>query len=308
MKVFIISNTLFGYKGINENQLYYFNNIIIPFLEKNVKNGDIFIHGGNIFNNRKNVSMDIIHDVMEIFEKISNILPIYIMKSSNDDLSILLLKRIKNINIINEKTKIDNITLIPYNIQIDKEKNNVIIFNHNYYNNPDTYKNILSDSYINICTYNNDYPIKDDNIINIGSPYELNKNDKNKKGFLVIDTDKKKHKFIENKHSPKFIDINIDKIEDINELKINEKDYIHLYVKESIIDKKENLNKLNLLINKYNFKNITYLNDNNTKENNIKLDNDSFNIKNLINDYLEKNNLNFENELNNIYKIYSEKY
>lgn len=304
MKIFIISNTLFGYKNINKNQLYYFNDVIIPFLKKNVKKDDILIHGGNIFNNRKNVSMDIIHDVMKIFEDISKILPIYIIKSKNDDLATLLLNRINNINIIDEKTKIKNITIFPYNIQLDEEENDIIVFNHNYYNNPDIYKNILKKSYINICTYNNDYPIKDDNIINIGSPYELNKNDKNKKGFLVIDTDKKKHKFIENNHSPKFIDINIDKTEDIDNLKINKKDYIYLYVKESIINKKENLNKLNLLINKYNFKNITYLND--IKKDDIKLDSVSFNIKDLINEYIQKKNLNLEKELNNVYKISKE--
>jgi hypothetical protein len=305
MKIYIISNTQFGYKGIIKNQLDYFNNKIIPYLVDNSKNGDIFIHGGNIFNNRKNVSMDVIHDVMEIFEKISKILPIYIIKSLNDDLASLILKRINNVKIIENKEIINNVTLISYNNEFDDISNDIVIFNHNYLNNPDTYKEILKNNKINICTNNDDYLLLDDNIINIGSPYKLNKDQKNEKGFLVIDSDKKKHKFINNDYSPNFININIENEEDLNNFQIDKKDFIYLNVNELLIEKKENLNKLNILINKYDFKNVIYYNNN--KKEKININNESFDIKSIINKYLKDNNLDLYKELDIIYKIYSEK-
>ena len=305
MKIYIISNTQFGYKGIIKNQLDYFNNKIIPYLVDNSKNGDIFIHGGNIFNNRKNVSMDVIHDVMEIFEKISKILPIYIIKSLNDDLASLILKRINNVKIIENKEIINNVTLISDNNEFDDISNDIVIFNHNYLNNPDTYKEILKNNKINICTNNDDYLLLDDNIINIGSPYKLNKDQKNEKGFLVIDSDKKKHKFINNDYSPNFININIENEEDLNNFQIDKKDFIYLNVNELLIEKKENLNKLNILINKYDFKNVIYYNNN--KKEKININNESFDIKSIINKYLKDNNLDLYKELDIIYKIYSEK-
>lgn len=305
MKIYIISNTYFGYKGIVDEQFSYFNDKIIPFIEKNYIKGDILVHGGNIFYNRKTVNMDIIHNTMNIFEKLSNILPIYIIKSKNDDISTLLLSRIKNVKIVNNIEIIDNVTLLSNDNDIDKLLNNdIIIFNIDYIKNIDFYKNTFKNFNICVCTSYDDKDMKDDFIFNIGSPYQLNKFHKNKKGFLIIESFKKKIKFIENSYSPKFLDLQIENINDLEDLKISKKDYINLNIDEKLIQNKENLNKLNIAINKYNFKNVTYLKSLDPIENINDIDN-VFDIKNLIDNYIKNKNFDLSDELNNVYEIFN---
>jgi len=307
MKIFLISNTQFGYKKISNNQFSYFTEKIIPLLKNKSKDDDIFIHGGNIFNNKKTVTMDIIHKTMDIFEKISKILPVYIIKSNNDELSSLLLNRIKNVNIINNEKTINNITLLSYKKSINNDINGeIIIFNNNYMNNPDLYKKILNKFDISICTHYEDKET-DKNIINLGSPYQLNKSHNNKKGILIIDNITKKSKLIENNYSPKFINISINKIEDIDKLKIMKKDFIDIKVNEDIISKKENLNRLNIAINKYNFDNITYIKNKDKDDHNITINDHSFNIKEIINNYIKENNINLQTEIETVYKIYEDR-
>lgn len=307
MKLFITSNTQFGYKGITTDQFSYFTNKIIPFLKDKSKNGDIFIHGGNIFNNKKSANLDTINNVMDIFEEISKILPIYIIKSPNDELATLLLKRISNVNIVDTKKTIKNTLMMSHKEDINNTNSeDVIIFNNDYMVNPELYKNILSNSVISICTHYDDKEIQDDNIINVGSPYQLNKT-KNKKGFLVIDTLKKKFKLVENNFSPQFVNFEINKIEDLENIKFKKKDFIDIKVNESLLSKKENLNKLNMSINKYNFNNITYIKDE-EKTPNVIIDSHSFDIKEIINEFLNKEKTNLTEELETVYKIYSEKF
>ena len=307
MKLFITSNTQFGYKGITKDQFSYFTSKIIPFLKKNSKSGDIFIHGGNIFNNKKSTNLDTINNVMDIFEDISKILPIYIIKSSNDELATLLLKRISNVNIIDTKETIKNTLMMSYKEDInDTNSEEIIVFNNDYMENPELYKNILNNSKVCICTHYGDKEIQDDNIINVGSPYQLNKSD-NKKGFLVIDTLKKKFKLIENKFSPEFVNFQINEIEDLESIKFKKKDFIDIKVNESILGKKENLNKLNMAINKYNFNNVTYIKDEEETPN-IIIDSHTFDIKEIINKFLEKEKTNLSEELETVYKIYEDKF
>jgi len=305
MKLFITSNTQFGYKGVTKDQFSYFTNKIIPFLKKNSKDGDIFIHGGNIFNNKKSVNMEIINSTMDIFEEISKILPIYIIKSPNDELSSLLLKRINNVNIIDDKVTIENILIMSYKVDInDISDESIVVFNSDYMINPELYKKVLNKSNVCICTHYEDKEIEDDNIINIGSPYQLNKSHENKKGFLVVDTLKKKFKLIENNFSSRFVNYTINSIEDLETLKINKKDFVNVKINENIIEKKENLNKLNMAINKYNF-NVTYINDTIKEPSNIIIDSHTFDIREIIENFLNDKNLN--EELENVYKIYNDK-
>ena len=306
MKLFITSNTQFGYKGITKDQFSYFTNKIIPFLKKNSKSGDIFIHGGNIFNNKKSTNLDTINNVMDIFEDISKILPIYIIKSNNDELSTLLLKRISNVNIIDTKETIKNTLIMSYKENINNTNGeDIIIFNNDYMENPELYKKILSNSKVCICTNYDDKEIQDGNIINVGSPYQLNKTE-NKKGFLVIDTLKKKFKIVENNYSPEFVNFHINEIEDLEKIKFKKKDFIDIRVNENILNKK-NLNLLNMAINKYNFNNITYIKDKEETPN-IEIDSHKLNIKEIINNFLEKEKTNLSEELETVYKIYEEKF
>jgi len=311
MKIFIISNTMFGYKNVIESQLNYFNNIFITYLKNNYNNGDIFIHGGNIFNDKKTVSMDIINNVMDIFEKISKILPVYILKTKNDIMSSILLSRINNVEIIDNIKEFDNISVVSYNKNITELNNNdIIIFNSDYYSNSITNKKILKNKFdISICTTYSDRLIKDDNIINIGSPYQLTENDKEKKGFLVLSTSKKKIKFITNKYSPKYIKYIINNIEDLNNNNLSNNDYIILKINEKLLNDKKTMNLINIFINRIRPINITYFKDNDIKiENPIEMSNNLYNIEEMINNYINEHNLDLKSEIDNIINIYKETY
>jgi len=300
MKIFITSNTFFGYKNLINDQYSYFYDQIIPFLKKKSSSDDIFVHGGNIFYNKKSINFDILKNVLDIFDKISDIMPIYILKSVNDEISGDILKRIKNVIIIDDYIKIDKLSIVSYNYDISKvEDNSIIIFNDNYLNN-DIYKNISND--IKICTYFDDYKIYDDGILNIGSPYQLNKNTKYEKGLLVVDTVKKKYKLLNNNFSPNFVSYNIDNINDLNNVNIKDNDFLEIKINENLLNNKKNINKFNLFVNKYKRIKINYIIDNGINNKDIIYNIDNFNIRNIINNHI--NDMNLIEEINNVYKIH----
>jgi hypothetical protein len=296
MKLFITSNTQFGYKNISNNQFDYFNNILIPYLKNNSNENDLFIHGGNIFANKISNNIKILHEVMNIFEKISNFLKVYIIVNKSDNLPSLILNRIKNVNIINNFKQIDNISLISYKSNLLNISTPIVIYNGDYLLNPEITKKFK----LFISTFYSDRKSLNNNIINIGSPYQLNKSHKEKKG--IVELYKNNIKYIYNNYSPKFITKTINNIIELDNLKINN-DFIKLNIKEDILKKKEDLNKLKIFINNNNIKNIEYIKDDKIQDE-IKFNYNIFNIKNIINSYIKKNDLDIDEELKNIFTVY----
>ena len=306
MKIFITSNTQFGYRYITKYQISYFMDNVIPMLKEKHEDGDIFIHGGNIFNNRKNVGMDIIHSVMDIFEGISNIMPVFIAKNKSDDISSLILSRVKNVKIINNKKKINNdISVHTYRSNTIADSKNIVIFNGDYMTNPDMYNEYFKNNKLVICTNYENLPYRTKNILNVPPPYQLHSGSNDKNGIIIIDNDN--IKLIKNDYSPKFRHVKINTIDDINSFDYPINDFIDVSVNEKIIEKKENLNKLNLLINKYNFRNVTYFKDKSIKDNPSNITISNFDIKKIIDDYIKDNKIEVEKELKTIYNIYSSK-
>ena len=78
MRLWLLSNTKFGYKNNNQewlnNMFNYFETIYIPFINKNVKEGDILIHLGNLFDNPEHINTETFNRTQKIFENISSII------------------------------------------------------------------------------------------------------------------------------------------------------------------------------------------------------------------------------------------
>jgi calcineurin-like phosphoesterase family protein len=116
-KIFIISNTNFGIsknissKEWSKNINNYFYNELIPYLKNNVEPNDILIHLGNFLYKSKSIELNTIKFIQDLFENISNILPVYIIEGENDSLSLNILKNFNNIEIIKEPTEIDILLL-----------------------------------------------------------------------------------------------------------------------------------------------------------------------------------------------------
>lgn len=270
-RAWIISDLHFGIRSNSldwlEIQKDYFNNFFIKELEENYKDGDALFVLGDVFDNRSILSILVINVVIEIFERISKILPIHILvgnhdlykKSSNDINSLKILAHIPNIKIyendelitIKDKT----IAMLSWqpNDYIDKTvleeyKADYLFchstFNGAYYNKytqiNDTENNIKDIKYKKIFSGHIHYRQDINNFIYVGCPYHLSRSDiDNTKGIYLFDIDKNKTTFIENTYSPRFIKLSIDDILDIeynDYLKLISNNFVDI-----IIDNKWNL-------------------------------------------------------------------
>ena len=129
-KIFITSNTNFNLsKNLSLKEWlkimdYYFYNDFLPFLTSQVEPNDIFIHLGNFLCRSKTIDLNVLKFIQDLFIKISEILPVYIIEGETDNLSLNILKNFNNIKIIREPEQIDillnkKLTIIPHNSKID---------------------------------------------------------------------------------------------------------------------------------------------------------------------------------------------
>jgi hypothetical protein len=306
MKYWIINNTKFGYKNNSkewsQNMLDYFENHFIPFLTKHAKPGDKLIHLGNIFNSTENINIELLLSVIDLFTKMS--IEIIILNGYNEKTGIS--KLFEKFNQIGEPiiTYIDTPTkeFIPYGHKILEnlpDKGYVFI-------NSRIDKDILK-KYPNViffCGYHDDR-LQEENVIYVGAPYQLDGTSEDK-GFYVLDIPTLKYKFVKNNFSPKYNTItitDISQIDDLNEDFINN-NKVSLIVDKTLIDDKKI--KLDVLLSKYNFKSVRYINE---VQNVDFVDSSSMDMEELIREKI-KNSDNQEllSEFENIIRIYKEKY
>jgi len=299
-KIFIISNTNFNIsKNIStkdwlKNMENYYNNDFIPYLTENVKPNDILIHLGNFLYKSKNVDLSVLNFIQTLFEKISNMLPVYIIEGENDKLSLNILKNFKNIEIINEPTQIKLLveqvfTIFPYNTKIediDKFESDVCFFNFDYLNS--SKKDIIINKLRKFKKCYNGYYDKNGvvkNIKNLGSPYNTESDET--KGFIVLDAYNDKDKFIKNKISPNFKKISINSESDLNiDKEIFNKNYVSLNINKNLLI--DNKLRIDMLISENDIVNISYSDDEiiKDKEDILELNETSLSLNEMIVDYI----------------------
>lgn len=246
MKIFIISNTLFGDKKHKEH-LDYFYNSFIPYLKENFQKGDFLLHMGGLFEN-KFINISVMNDVYKLFYEISNIIDVKFLVSSKDSMlknnnnSYIIFNNIKNIEVILDEKIIENVRLVS---------NKEFEYNDNYttfYNSKNTKNKGYNGYYTNFTNKK------------IGSPYQFTDDDIDKKrGFMIYDNISNKFKFIENNFNKKFINIKIDKEEDIEKIKDKLNNKIILEINRKIL--KEHENRLNVFISKQDIIRTVYYDD-----------------------------------------------
>jgi len=320
-KIFIISNTNFNIsKGLShkewqDNIMDYFNNEFIPYLTDNVQPNDILVHLGNLTHKTKTIDLNTLKIIQDTFEKISNILPVYMIEGENDNLPLNILKNFKKIHIINKPTLVNILpdqifSMLPINTkfeELNKIKGGYCFLNFDYMNskNKDIIINKLKN--FNKCYngfYSNNSVVK--NIKNIASPYNINTD--GKRGIIVLDTHTNKDKFILNKTSPSFKNINIDTVEDLDipqeKLKNN---YVSLNInKDVLIDNKL---KIDMLMAENNIVNVIYSDDEimKDKEDILELNQEKISLNEMVIDYINNSQVKNKDELlkefNNIIKL-----
>ena len=299
-KIFIISNTNFNLsKNLSskewlKNMDYYFYNEFVPYLTNNAQPNDILIHLGNLLCKTKTIDLTVLKFIQDLFEKISKILPVYIIEGENDTLSLNILKNIDNIEIIKEPKRIEilldeSFVALPRNTQIedlDKFESDYCFFNFDYVNSPKRDIIVNKLKMYKKC-YNGFYDKNGvtANIKNLAGPYNTEGDDK--KGFIILDVYENKDKFVQNKLSPNFKKINIETESDLNipvETFIN--NYISLNINKKLLV--DNKLKIEMLISEHDIANVSYIDNEilKDKEDILDLNESSLSLNEMVIDYI----------------------
>jgi len=233
MKIALLGDLHLGIKGFNEDffnqQINYLADEFFPTIEQ--KNVDIIVQLGDLFDNRKISDNKFIIDIINHFEAFlfEYNIPFYILTGNHDiyykntrEYSLLeLLDKLPNFHWINKQTlfKWDkNILIVPWllpNEEIKYLDKADYVFGHfeitdffmvqgakaTYGIKGNLFKNIKK-------VFSGHYHIRQekDNIIYVGTPYQLNFADAgNQKGFYILDTETDEIEFIANEYSQKYL-------------------------------------------------------------------------------------------------------
>jgi len=300
--IIILSNTNFNLsKGLSikewlKNMEDYFNNNFIPYLQKNHKDNDILIHLGNLTTKTKNIDLNVLTFIQNTFEKISNILPVYIIEGENDSQTLNILKNFKNIEIIREPKQIEilllqKFTILPFNSNINDinkfEDSTYCFFNFDYLNSPN--KDIIikklrkfKKSYCGYYDKNKQL----ENIKNLSAPYNTESDDK--KGFIVLETFENKDTFVLNKTSKCFKKITINTEEELNiDKDLLKNNYVSVIINKELFN--DNKIKVDAFIDKSSLYALTFSDDEilKDKEDIVNLNQNSLSLNEMIENYIE---------------------
>ena len=300
-KIYIISNTHFNIqKNLSgkewlKNMDYYFNNQFLPYLTKTVQPNDILIHLGNFLYKSKSIDLNSLKFVQDLFEKIATILPIYIISGENDSLGLNILKNFNNIEVIKEPKQIEillsqKFTMLPNNTKIediDQFDSDYCFLNMNYINSPK--KDIIISKLKKFKKCYNGYYDKNSvtgHIKNLGSPYNIEGDDK--KGFIVLDAYEDKDKFVQNKLSPNFKKISIEKESDLNISEdVFKNNYVSLTINKRLLV--DNKLKIEMLISEHEITSVIYSDDEILKDKEeITLSESSLSLNEMVIDYINQ--------------------
>jgi len=300
-KIYIISNTHFNIqKNLSgkewlKNMDYYFYNEFLPYLTKTVQPNDILIHLGNFLYKSKSIDLNSLKFIQELFEKIASILPVYIIEGENDNLGLNILKNFNNIEFIKEPKQIEillsqKFTVLPNSTKIediDQFESDYCFLNINYLNSPK--KDIIVSKLKKFKKCYNGYYDKNSvtgQIKNLGSPYNIEVDDK--KGFIILDAYEDKDKFIQNKLSPNFKKISIEKESDLNiSDDVFKNNYVSLTINKRLL--LDNKLKIEMLISEHEITSVIYSDDEILKDKEeITLNESSLSLNEMVIDYINQ--------------------
>ena len=244
----------------------FYENMFIPTLRENVKEGDILIQVGDSFDNRQSINLKVLHYAIDLFERLAQILPVHVIagnhdiwaKKSNEITSIDSLKWIPNLTVYKEPKMYQwggkSILLMPWRINPAHEvetlaeyPNAQIVFCHSEVSGVSLNSKVKNINGTSSNTYNKydavysghiHYRQRKGKLRLVGVPYQLTRSDiNNTKGFDLLDLTTMEETFFENKISPKFVKLFLTSIYDmtLGEFKkCIENNFVDLYVPSHI--------------------------------------------------------------------------
>jgi DNA repair exonuclease SbcCD nuclease subunit len=255
-RIIMTSDWHFGVRSNNlewfEIAKDYFDNFFIPWLDQNMKKGDVFYCLGDVFDNRQNLNLMIASYAIDLFEKIAKKIPVYIIvgnhdiykKNSNEISSVDILKNIQGVTIYKEpeihEFKNSRCLLMPWRRDKIHEKETLALYSNIDYvfchsevsgirvnSNPHVIheggnSSQIYNGYKGMYSGHIHYSQKNKNVTFVGNIFQMNRSDRNNpKGIWTLEPDTMVETFFENKHSPRFLKFNIENLYDktIEELK-----------------------------------------------------------------------------------------
>jgi calcineurin-like phosphoesterase family protein len=301
-KIFLVGDTHIGLGYPNSTEKWtkvhreYFDNFLIPLLKKEVKEGDIIIHLGDLFDNRNIIPINLLNYGMDVVEQLSKIAPTHIIignhdlwsKSTSEINSIRPFRYMPNVFVYDKATKIEynglNLLMMPYVEsridqikQINENRDCHYLFCHSDLNGAKMHltstghKNadkIDVDEFSNFRkVYSGHIHIRQDskNFTFVGSTFQMDRNDAgDQKGIYVLDTESEAERFVENRVSPVFKKYKVTdekSIEDLDTI-MGSKDYIDLHISNNLLINNRKLRrKLESMLENGNFASVEYIDD-----------------------------------------------
>jgi DNA repair exonuclease SbcCD nuclease subunit len=243
-RVWLITDTHLGVRSNSREWMEsiegYFNDFLIPIIQENYRPGDILIHCGDIFESRQSINLYVLNKALDIFEKLSSILPVYMiignhdifMKYSNDVNSLKIFKKFQNITVYEEPTKamIGNtpVVFMPWldtheqEAEVLAKHDGEILFCHtdvrgfsfNRIQKIDTGNDVESfNKFRRVYSGHIHFSQKYKNVRMLGSPYELTRSDSgNAKSIWMLDLETDEETQWENTYSPRYLKMKLEKV------------------------------------------------------------------------------------------------
>lgn len=301
-KIFLIGDTHIGLGYPNSVDKWfkvhqeYFSDFLIPLLKRKVKQGDIIVHLGDLFDNRNIIPINLLNYGMDIVEEISKIAPLHIIignhdlwsKSASEINSVRPFRYIPNVKIYSSTEILEynglKILMMPFFEKrldqikvIDENKNCDYLFCHSDLNGCKMHLTSVAHKNadkIDISDFKSFSKVKsghihlvqsNDHFTFVGSIFQMDRNDiGDQKGIFVIDTNDGTEQFFPNKVSPvfkKFRVVNEEDIDKLDELK-DTKDYVDLSISNNLLISNRKLRrKLEVMLEKGNFASVDYIDD-----------------------------------------------
>ena len=227
--------------GVRSNSMEWLNiqkdfyeNVFIPTLKENVKEGDILVQVGDAFDNRQSINLKVLNYAVDFFERVGEILPTHVIcgnhdiwaKKSNEVTSIDSLKWIQNVAIYKEPKEFKwankKVLLMPWRRDTEHEVETLakyphtnIVFCHSEVRGIKLNSKVTNHHGVEANSYDNyeavfsghiHYRQRKGKLRMVGVPYQLTRSDaNNEKGFDLVDLSDMSETFFENTRSPKFI-------------------------------------------------------------------------------------------------------
>ena len=127
--------------------------------------------------------------------------------------------------------------------------------------------------------------------------FQLSKDDQTIPGFLIAH--QIKSVFVENKHTPRYVNYSIETIDDLNNF-VSNKNFVNLTINSELFNKAEYVNRIDIFLNNNKFNNIFYT-EKIKDEDKVVLDSKNINIRNILVTNIDDD---LKDELKEVFDVY----